>query len=247
MTEQKIVKPSFREEKVLTPTGIVTLEDFGLEFNTNAVGPMNSFYDLRNADYGKGFLMSTMPELVYLVYASLENQNYASAENVIKALRKELTGNTGVLSVRAEEIYVQDNPNIRNGRVSMTQKTLQNKLGSYEERGVIFSDDRNLRFTPYNFKVGEQSSSELAINTGLIALVGGEENAERFAKASRYWKAMSHFWVHSDVAQIQTTVADLSSNDFDAGGICLGISIQASHAGEEHHIKRASFGVRDLK
>ncbi len=208
---EKIVKPSFREKVVITT---MDLDDVGLIFNTQRTGPMN-FYDLRKADYGDGFRMPTMPELVPLVYASLENQDYASAKNVVETLRQRwLTGNTGVLCV-PEGMYAQDNPNIRNQKVSMTQKTLQNKLGSHEERGVVFSDDRTVRFTPYNFKRESQSPLDLSRNTGIIALVDGEENAERLAKASEHWKREPYFWALSNVDSPQIRVAALYSYGFD--------------------------------
>lgn len=233
MAKQKISKPSFREEN-----GIIHLDDVGLSFNAQRVGPMN-FYGLRNADYGDGFRMPTMPESVPLVYASLENQNYASAKNVVKTLRKRfLAGNTGILYV-PEGMYVQDNPNIREGKISMDQKTLQNKLGSYEEAEVIFSDDKTVRFTPYEFNGESQSRLDLSRNTGIIALVCGEENAEKLAKASEHWKRQPYFWALSSVDSPQIRVAGLISYDFNNRlGVVAGDS--------EDFVGSCSFGVREV-
>src|SRR3972149_10623582 len=93
MTKNLIKKPEFRE--VVTVTNM-ELPDSGLTFNSQRVGPMN-FNGLRNADYGQGFRMPTMPELVQLVYASLENQDYKTAKEVISTLRSYwFTGNTAI-------------------------------------------------------------------------------------------------------------------------------------------------------
>lgn len=208
--ETAITKPSFEEV-----VGVTTMNlNDGLRFNAQEVGPMN-FAGLRNADYGKGFRMPTMSELVSLVYASLENQkDYDTAKNVVKTLRNYwLTGNTGVLYV-PEGMFVQDNPNLKEGRISMDQKTLEKKLNSHEEKGVVFSKDRNVRFVPYEFKRESQTPLELSKNTGVIALVGGEENAEKIAKASGHYKSNPYFWTLSKVDSPTTRVADLDSGDF---------------------------------
>lgn len=184
-------KPSFREQG-----NLIILDDSKLIFNYQEIGPMN-FNGLRNAYYGLGgFRMSTMPELVQLVYVSFENEEYEKAQNVIKTLKNEwykwVAGNTGILYTQ-EGIYVQDNPKIKKGKVLMKQKKLEKKLGKHEERRVVFSDDKTIRFTPYNYKTGDQSSLELSKNTGIIALVGGEEKAEKIAKVSEHYKIESLF------------------------------------------------------
>lgn len=233
MAKQKLAKPSFREEN-----GVIHLDDVGLSFNLQKVGSIN-FDDLRKADYGNGFRMSTMPELVPLVYASLENQDYASAKNVVKLLRRGwLVGNTGILYV-PDGMYVQDNPNIRNGKISITQKTLQNKLGSHEEKGVVFSDDKSVRFTPYNFFRGPlQPVLSLSRNAGVIALVGGKENAEKLAKVSKHWERQSHFR-NLITDSPQTRVPVLGSYYFGR------LSVNAD--GSEDRSNWDSFGVCELE
>lgn len=183
MTETNI-RPSFREEGDL-----IALDDVGLTFNTQTVGP-SSFAGLRNATYGTEFRMSTIPELVSLVYASLEHLNdYDTAKRVVEDLGKSaedgtiIAGNTGVLYFH-EGVYVQDNPNLREGIISMSPEALEKRLGSHEEGGVSFSEDRSIRFAPYGFIVGKQSSLEFSKNPGVIALTGSEKNAEKLARAS---------------------------------------------------------------
>ena len=232
--ENAIQKPSFREVVRVTT---INLDDVGLVFNTQRVGPM-TFNGLRNANYGPRFRMPTMPELVPLVYASLENKNYDTAKNVIKTLRDSwITGNTGILYVQ-DGMYVQDNPNMENGRISMSQKTLERKLEKHEEKGVVFSEDKTIRFVPYGFKRKSQGALELSKNTGVIALVGSEENAERIAKASEHYKIGPYFWVLSNVDSPQTRVASLGS------GGCLGswrLSVGGAYWGD--YYGGCAFGV----
>ena len=64
-----------------------------------------------------------------------------------------------------------------------TRKDIENKLGKTQEKGVVYSDDRSIRFTPLGFQLESQSALDLSKNSGIIALVNGEENAERLKEA----------------------------------------------------------------
>jgi len=233
-----ISKPRFEEVVAVTTMKVTTmnLPDFGLKFNAQCVSPMK-FAGLRQADYGLGFRMPIMPELVPLVYTSLEHQDKETAKNVIKTLReRRLTGNTGVHYV-PEGMYVQDDPDLVNGRVSMSQKALEGKLGSYEERGVVFSDDKSVRFVPYGFsRESQKSSLDLAGNSGVIALTGSEESAEMLAKASEHYKVNPYLWALSNVDSPETRVAILVSDRLDGR---LGVIAY----GSEHDNGWGSFGV----
>jgi len=235
--EKTIVKPSFEET--------MNLSNVGLRFNPQRVGPMR-FNRLRDADYGKGFRMPTMPELVPLVYASLENQEYnETAKNVIKILRDSwITGNTAV-HYFPQGMFVQDNPELKDGKILMNKKALESKLGSHRERGVMFSDDRSVRFTPYKFtpykfKIGSQSALDLARNPGIIALVGSEENAEKLARASEHYREKPYFRALKNVDSPQTRIVDLFSGDFVD-------RLYVNAYGSEDSDKRFSFGVQEIK
>ena len=107
----------------------ITLPDAGLRFNAQRVGPMD-FNELRKeADYGEGFWMPTMPELVPLTHASLENKNrYDTAKEVVKTQENHsITGNTGILYV-PKGMFVEDNPNLKNGKISMNGKHFKTNL-----------------------------------------------------------------------------------------------------------------------
>ena len=230
--EKETTKPRFEEVVAVTT---MNLPDFGLKFNAQRVGPMN-LAGLRQADYGEEFRMPTMPELVSLVYASLENKDYKTAKEVINTLRSHwLTGNTGIHYV-PEGMFVQDNPDLNQRRISMSQKDLESRLGSHQEKGVIFSDDKSVRFVPYVFKRGSQSSLDLARNPGVIALTGSEEKAEMLAKASQHYRLNPYFYALSNVDSPQTRVADLYSYYF--GG---GLDVVAGGSGD--YEVRFSFGV----
>lgn len=247
--EKATTKPNFREVG-----GIINLADVGLTFNAQGVGPMN-FPRLRKADYGPGFRMPTMSELVSLVHASLENPEYESARNVVRTLRNHwLTGNTGILYTK-KGMFVQDNPKIKYRSISMDKKTLDKILGSHEGKRVVFSDNRKVRFVPYGFKTGEQTPSELSRNLGVIALVDGEENAEKTAKASEHYRLNPYFWVLSSiessqpsiVAQVTLTkkqgaskVVSVAVLDWGNFGDRLGVGASGSEDGGDG----CSFGVK---
>ena len=225
-----IQKPKFEEV-----VAFINLPDVGLKFNPQKFGPSN-FAGLRQAEYGPGSRMSTMPELVPFVYASLENQKCKTAKKVVQTLKQYwLTGNISILYV-PEGMFTQDDPELRNGRISMDQKTLEKRLGSHEERGVVFSKDKHIRFIPYGFKRESQSALELARNPGVIALTGSEENAEMFAKTSGHYRSNPFLWALSDVDSPQIRVAGLGLDEFGGGlGVFAG--------GSEDDWDRYSFGV----
>lgn len=232
MTET-ITKPSFKEVMAVTA---INLNDVGLKFNTQRVGPMN-FAGLRRADYGQGFRMPTMPELVQLVHASLENQDYKTTKEVVSALRNYwLTGDTGILYTQ-KGMYVQDKPKMENGRLSMNEKTLEKKLGKHKEKGAIFSKDKTIRFAPYGFKTQSQTPLELSANPGVVAFVGSEENAEKLAKASEHYRRNPYFWALFNVDSPQTRVANLVSNYSD-----VRLGVDAGYSEDEDGV---SFGIKE--
>ena len=241
----RIVKPSFRREG-----NLITLEDVRLIFKEerNPDLPIK----LLQADYGRGFRMATIPQLVSLVYSFSENREDSEARDLAQKLRScTFVGNTGIL-FDYDGMFVKDKPEIENEKrfrflpkLVMDAEKLKNMLGSREERGVVFSDDGKIRFTPYGFKVGSQIPSVLAKNSGVIAIVGSEENAEMLAQASRYYKISPEFFSYNRLhISPQIRIANIHSCNFGAhvtldamdNGI-WGDSAKYSH----------SFGVRELK
>ncbi len=211
-----------------------------LIFNAQRVGPMN-FAGLRQTNYGLGFRMPTMSELIPLVHASLKNQDYETAKKVISTLRNyRLIGNTGILYI-PKGMFVQDNPALENRRISMNKKTLESMLGKHQESGVVFSDSGSVRFVPYGFERESQSPLELSRNPGVIALVGGEKNAETLARASDLYKVNPGLFVLNKTNFPKTRIAGLcSSGEYDEE---LVISASLREEGGDGH----SFGVWDGK
>ncbi len=124
----------------------------------------------------------------------------------------------------------------------MDQEVLESKLGSHEERGVVFSDDKSVRFTPYNFKRDTQTPLELSTNTGIIALVSGEENAEKLAKASECYRNKPNFWISENVDSPVTKVANLSSDFFVGRWFTVNANYNSEGPGNGY-----SFGVQKIK
>ncbi len=231
-----IQKPMFEEVIGVTT---MNLPDFGLQFNANPVGP-TSFPGLRSSNYGPDFRMSTMPEIIPLIYSSLKNQDKPAAKKVIHSLiERWITGNTATLYT-SEGIFVKDNPEINHGVIVMNEKALETMLGSHEENSVVFSDDRSLRFTPYGFKRKHQTTSELAGNSGVLALVGSRENAEMLTEISKNYPQDPCLWTLDNRAESQIKVVALNTYDFvDRLALISGNSVR-------DHV-RCSYGVRELK
>ena len=177
----------------------VDLKDVGLVFNAQTFGPA-SFIDLKRFDYGEGFRMPTISELVPLVYAAMENQRrYKTAEEIMTSMGcGQIVGNT-ITHFFDDGFFVEDNPRKIKTKVKDSyakiidiiiprQEFLKKRLGSREEQGVVFSGDGNLRFVPYGFKIGEQSTSEFVTNPGVLAVVKNQENAEKLARFSKHSK-----------------------------------------------------------
>ena len=204
-----IQEPSFRE--VIAVSKMI-LDDVRLTFNAQRVGP-GKFRELRDADYGLSYRMSAMPELVPLVYASFRNIGCKTAQNVVDALMQYwLSGNTGILYTQ-KGMFVQDIPELvpTNRRISMNQEDLEKRLGSKEEKRVVFSDDKSVRFVTYGFKTESQSVLELSKNPGVIALTGSEENAEKLARVSEYYKSNPYFSAVYNINSSPIRIAILGS------------------------------------
>lgn len=201
-------KPGFRE------VGVATMNlDNGLVFNSQRVGPIN-FHGLRKADYGEGFRMPSFHELVPLVHASLENSGYATAKAVVQTLKSYwLIGNTGILWT-PRGMYVQDSPEVRKDRIYINEKDLENELSATQERGVIYSDNRSVRFTPLGFQIKGQTALNLSKNPGIIALVNGEENAEKLAESSQHYRLKPYLFGYKQVDSPIISVLDLNSGLF---------------------------------
>ena len=85
----------------------------------------------------------------------------------------------GILYAPKEGGYIENDPKFAETAVDfngleMNRENLRSRLGSREEKGVIYSDDGLVRFVPFGFRTGEQTCKELAENPCVIALAGEE-------------------------------------------------------------------------
>lgn len=186
----KTQAPVFEDVVKIPKVRVYSADGNPLIFNFNRVGPA-TWHDLRKADFSDGFTFPTSSKLVPLVSAAAHPENRGS-ENAQKVLGRWIAGNTLVLLGR-EGLYGVDAPTVRGERIHMGEKTLKGKLGSREDKGVTFSDDGRVRFTPYDFQTGEMSTSQLASNRGIVVAHGGFENAELLAQAASHYRLQPYF------------------------------------------------------
>ena len=109
------------------------------------------------------------------------------AINIRKIMRKleGLWAFTGSLYVPKKGVYVQDNPEIRDGIPFMDESELIRKLEA---------NDPSVRFVPFNrFNIGKMTASKLLENEYLIALVG-EEGSEKLAEVAGKFKYNPYLW-----------------------------------------------------
>ncbi len=224
--------------------GEISLPNEGLTFSTQWVVPTN-FFGLRQFDYHPGFRMSTMPELIPLVLSFLESPDPIVIERMLD--RYYITGNTGVLYT-PEGMFVQDNPHLLpSERIHMDAEKLKSKLSSHERNSVVFSDDGSVRFTPRNFKRGSQTPLELSTNSGIIALVGDEGNAEKLARVSEHYNSDPCFFASDSAEPSEIRVPSLLARPF-GNGPNSGLKERLTFGDNYAHFRgKYSFGVKTVK
>ena len=105
----------------------------------------------------------TMAQNASLVYAAWQNPKEEYPNQVIVNLKRyQLCGFNGIFySKNKKGAFIQDRPNIVDGRVVMNASELEGTLSSKAEDGVFYSKDGNVRFVPFGYKTGEQSAKQL--------------------------------------------------------------------------------------
>jgi len=165
------------------PELIVTHNGKDLTFLYPAYGP-KSYTNIKRLIEKDGFATPTMAETVSLVHAAFNSDGDYNKK--IKDVIKDrfLCAFTGTLFVPNKGAYVQDRPELRDGRIFMEESELVKKL---EE------NDSSVRFVPFNYRTGEMTPLELARNSYIIALAG-EEGAEKLSEVSDKFKHKPYFW-----------------------------------------------------
>ena len=70
------------------------------------------------------------------------------------------------------------------------------------------ADSKDVRFVPFGYKTGEQSTKELEKNPFFIALAG-EEGAEKLAESSGNYKLKPYLYSFKKIDEFKTRVASL--------------------------------------
>lgn len=172
-------------------------------------GP-ETYANVKEQIESNGLVAPTMAQTVSLVYTANQNSNEPEFNEVISRLDNNcLWGFNGVLYLpRGEGDYqngaiIQDNPQIKDGRVFLDKSELIKKLGVPE--------DKSVRFVPFGYKLSVQTASELAKNPFVIGLAG-EEGAEKLAKVSEKYINNPRVWSFDNVEEEIAGVSGLYSN-----------------------------------
>ncbi len=204
-------------------------KDTILTFTHPAYG-QNNYSNLKELIEKDSLNSPTMSETASLVYQAFINDKEEKEPefNDIKKIMKDrwLWGFTGILYT-PKLIYIQDNPETRNGRPFMDESELVKKL---EQK------DPNVRTLQYGFKLESMSSLDLAKNPFVIALAG-EEGADKLAQVADTFKSKPYLGSFKSVDENLTRVSALYSYGYldhrlsvgggnhgdDRGGCALGV------------------------
>ena len=164
-----------------------------------------------------GLQAPTMAQTASLVHDAFNSDDKYSQG--IKKIMKDawLWEFTGNLYIPNKGVYVQDDPEVRNGMPFMDESALVEKLEA---------EDSSVRFVPFGYKTGHMSALELAKNSYVIALAG-EDGADKLAEVADKHKRSPYLWSFKSVSEPTTRVSGLDSGrGFDVRlgvrGDCLG-------------------------
>ena len=176
---------------------IVPYKDSELTFVYPAKGP-NTYIEVGNQIEQSGLIRPTSEETVHLVHLAYFDDNVKDEPefNDIRGIMKnkwfwEFTRNLWV----EDGVYVYDN---RDGKL-VDESDLIKKLEA---------NDRSVRFVPKGFKLGEQTSEELAKNPYIIARYS-EEGAEKLAEVAGQFSSNPYVYGLTNVRKSEQRVSAL--------------------------------------
>ena len=188
------------------------------------MGP-GTYADVNSRILEAGLEEPTMAQTANLVHAAWQNPNEKYSSDVIRKLRSNwLWASNGLLYVPNEGVFIQDRPQIKNGKVFMDKNELTRKLSD---------EDPSVRFVEFGtYKRESQSSLELSRNTFVRALAG-EEGAEKLAEVADKYNYKPYVWALNgkDVSQLTAKVAGLYSRAFVGCGLGVGGGIWVADGG----------------
>jgi hypothetical protein len=213
MSEYKITRMKDRKAEIEIPH-----EKSRITFLSPAIGPDN-YAKVQEAITHKGLIPPTMAQTSSLIYAANKNHNEDEFSEIFDKLDDSYSGQvegclkfviwgyTGILYVPNEGAYIQDNPLIKKGRVSMNRSKLVKKLEA---------NDKSVRFVPFGYKLNGQKGSELGKNPFVIGLAG-EEGAEKLAEVSGKYGARPTIWSFNNIDEERAVVSSLCGRYYDHG------------------------------
>ena len=165
----------------------------------------------------------TMAQLTSLVYTANRNKNEPEfAETLSRLDNNWLWGFNGILYLPKGKgdyqngVIIQDNPEVKNGRVFLDKSELVKKLES---------GDKSVRFIPFGYQTDVQKAYELAKNPFVIALAGNE-GAEKLAELSGKYRNNPAVWsfndVDNEIAGVSSLVGDCLGCRLNADGLNFG-------------------------
>lgn len=133
----------------------------------------------------EGLMLPTSGQTASLVYDAFQNRVGKYEREIFRALKKnyfwEPVGNLYLPKSNDDinnGVILEDNPTIQNGKLIMDKNSLIKRLNE---------NDSNVRFVPFGYKTGEQSSRNLEKNPYIVARYG-EEGAQKIAKISSSYR-----------------------------------------------------------
>jgi len=144
-----------------------------------------------------GLQRPTSAQTASLVHDALQNPKGEYEAGILKILKDswlvEFNGNLYLPKHEGEEVHngviVEANPTIQNRRLVMDRKDLIERLRK---------NDSNVKFVPFGYAVGEQSTHTLAKNPYIIARYG-EEGADKIADLASKYKKNPKVWSFESV------------------------------------------------
>ena len=211
-----MAKPDYKITRERTEMQIFH-EDRNLTFIFPAKGP-GSYAGVQEQITKDRLKAPNFAETASLVYTAYKNSNEPEFKNVLDILNKEglwaFTGNLYIPKGKGDYqngVIIQDNPQIKNGRIFMDESELVKKLEA---------NDKSVRFVPFGFKIGEHSVDELEKNAYVIGLAG-EEGAEKLAEIAGKYKARPVVYSFGEVNEKITRASVLGGNYWDGGRLVV--------------------------
>ena len=176
-----------------------------------------TYGDVANQVGKEGLKRPISSETSSLVCDAFQNPNGEYESQILNVLKSnwlwEFTGNL-YLPKSSEEVsdgvLLEDYPQIINGRLTINKVSLIKRLQA---------NDKSVRFVPFGYKIGEQTSKELGENLYIVARYG-EEGAEKIARIASKFKDKPRVLSFESIDK-ETAKMSVLYGDFFNGRLCV--------------------------